>query len=376
MESSSGADLLIVEDSHDDAQFVQRLLVEQQTNVGTHDGDTHVAIETIGHAHTLSDGLEHVTANPPDVILLDLNLPDSRGIDTVERMIAHAPTLPVVVLTGRNDVQTGARAIRRGAQDYLVKGTITGELLLRTLRYAIERAESKRKLRDRNHRLAMLNHLVQTGIRDDVSMIVGRGDQLYEHTNDGGDAVVDSLLEAARHALELTETAAELIDVLSRESAPGTVPVDLTAVLEAEVERVREETDRTLDIERRGRTDSVPVTGSPLLGSVCRQLLMNAAVHTDRERPTIIVTVDATDTEAMLTIADDGVGISDVQKELLTDPRTRLDRGAGMGTGLYLVTTVLEEIGGDLTVEDNTPRGTIVTVTLPRERQARGGTDE
>ncbi|MFP8957944.1 ATP-binding protein [Natrialbaceae archaeon A-CW3] len=372
MESSSGADLLIVEDSLDDAQFVQRLLVEQQANVGAHDGDTHVAIETIDHAGTLGDGLAHVTENTPDVVLLDLNLPDSRGIDTVERMIAHAPTLPVVVLTGRNDVQTGANAIRRGAQDYLVKGTITGELLLRTLRYAIERAESKRKLRDRNHRLAMLNHLLQTGIRDDVSMIVGRGDQLYEHTDESGDAVVDSLLEAARHALDLTETAAELIDVLSRESALGTVTVDLTAVLEAEIARVRDETDNALDIDRRGRTDSVPVTASPLLGSVCRHLLTNAAVHTDREHPHIVVTVEATESEATLIIADDGVGISDAQKESLADPSMRLDRGTGMGTGLYLVTTVLEEIGGDLSIEDNSPRGTIVTVTLPRERQARG----
>lgn len=81
-----------------------------------------------------------------DVLLLDLNLPDSRGLNTVSQAIVHAPWMPIVVLTSVDDEASGMEAVCRGAQDYLIKGEVDGWLLARTIRYAIERKRAQKEL--------------------------------------------------------------------------------------------------------------------------------------------------------------------------------------------------------------------------------------
>ena len=95
-------------------------------------------------AARLDDGLRRIGAGRFDVVLLDLSLPDSHGIDTSRRLRARAPELPVVVLSGLDDRTLAVRAVQEGAQDYLVKGRVSGELLVRSLRYAIERQRTTR----------------------------------------------------------------------------------------------------------------------------------------------------------------------------------------------------------------------------------------
>ncbi len=94
-------------------------------------------------AQTLSDGLEKLAEIHPDIILLDLSLPDSQGFETFDRTIAAAPKIPIVMLTGLADDDLAIRAVQAGAQDYLVKGQVDGNLLARTIRYAIERKQSE-----------------------------------------------------------------------------------------------------------------------------------------------------------------------------------------------------------------------------------------
>ncbi len=88
----------------------------------------------------LGDALDRLAEHGADCMVLDLSLPDAAGLDAVARVVEAAPTLPVVVLTGREGEEgLGARAVRLGAQDYLVKGRGSDDLLARTIRYAIER---------------------------------------------------------------------------------------------------------------------------------------------------------------------------------------------------------------------------------------------
>jgi diguanylate cyclase (GGDEF)-like protein len=82
-----------------------------------------------------------------DAVLLDLNLPDSYGLETFRRLHQEAPHLPVVVLTGLADESLGVQAVQDGAQDYLVKGQVDGHLLARSLRFAMERHRGKEVLR-------------------------------------------------------------------------------------------------------------------------------------------------------------------------------------------------------------------------------------
>ncbi|USZ71489.1 ATP-binding response regulator [Natronosalvus halobius] len=359
-------DLLLVEDNLDDARFVERLIDEYQSRRSGSESEESLVISSLDHVDRLGEGIERVQTEPPDVILLDLMLPDSRGIETVERMVESTPGIPVVVLTGQNENEIGIEAIRRGAQDYLTKGTTTGELIVRTVRYAIERMHTQRAIVDRNHRLALLNQLVRQDIRNDVSMIVGLGDQLRTQVDSTEKETIESLLKAAEHAVDLTDTAAEVMDVLAATEV-GREPCNLLPILETSIERLQHEHDVDLTFERRYLADTpLIVSASPMLESVFDHLLSNAVEHSPQTTPQVTVTIDATADRVTVEIADDGIGIADAQKALLVDPATHSDIRSGIGVGFYLVTTLLDVFDGTLEIADNHPRGTSITVSLRR----------
>ena len=365
MTASTGTRILLVEDNPTDAEFVSRLLVEHGRDLDAPADGHGVAIRSIDHVDCLADALDRVKAEEYDVLLLDLELPDSQGLDTVSAVVEQSPTTPVIVLTGQSGV--GVEAIRRGAQDYLVKGRISADVLVRTITYARERARITRELRDRNHRLALVNEILRTDLRNDMTMVIGRADQLGAQATPADSATVDAILDASHHALELTDTAAELMDVLSENHPVETTPTELRSVLTTELDRCRRETDVDLAVDWEAPEDEpLSVAATPMLGSVFQHLLTNATTHTDRERPTVTVNVESTGDQVSIAIADDGVGIPDPLKRRIADPATQVVDRNGVSVGLYFVTTVLESIGGELSIEDNQPRGTVVTVTLDR----------
>lgn len=127
--------VLLIEDDDGDAFLVQELLGETGT------GTLVERARSLGDARRLAAGAA--------CVLLDLGLPDSRGLQALRWLLQHHPEVPVVVLTGLADEYLGAEAVRAGAQDYLVKGEVTGQTLQRVIRYAIERRrwdEAQRQL--------------------------------------------------------------------------------------------------------------------------------------------------------------------------------------------------------------------------------------
>ena len=104
----------------------------------------------------LEAGIESLYTVNPDVVLLDLNLADTAGIDTLLVFIEHAPSFPIVVLTAIDDEKIGLEAVRRGAQDYLIKGEVTKEILARSLAYAIERKHLEEELKQVHEQFQML----------------------------------------------------------------------------------------------------------------------------------------------------------------------------------------------------------------------------
>ncbi|HZT09226.1 MAG TPA: ATP-binding protein [Chloroflexota bacterium] len=119
---------LLIEDNPGDARLIREMLAELPSR----------SVE-IEHANNLTTGLERIAAGGVDVVLLDLSLPEAQGLDTFHRARAAAPELPVIVLTGLADESLAIRAVHEGAQDYLFKGDVRGDLLFRSIRYAIER---------------------------------------------------------------------------------------------------------------------------------------------------------------------------------------------------------------------------------------------
>jgi len=125
--------VLLIEDNEDDVLIIRETLAEVRgasLPAGTFD---------LEWAHRLSAGLERLAEGGIDVVLLDLGLPDSQGMETFRKAHTQAPEAPIVVLTGLADETLGVKAVQEGAQDYLVKGQVDGNLLVRSMRHAIER---------------------------------------------------------------------------------------------------------------------------------------------------------------------------------------------------------------------------------------------
>lgn len=121
-------ELFLIEDNPSDAELLCRILAE--------DPMSEFSVVSEGR---LSSGLARLTEKGADLVLLDLGLPDSEGIDTLRRLRAAVPTVPIIVLTGLNDESVAINAVRDGAQDYLVKDGLDCQALIRAIRYARER---------------------------------------------------------------------------------------------------------------------------------------------------------------------------------------------------------------------------------------------
>ena len=133
---------LLVEDNPADARLIRELL------------NRPAAVDVqLQHVDRLDLARERVRQETFDVVLLDLGLPDSHGMDTLRLMHQECGDLPIVVLTGLDDERFALEAVRAGAQDYLFKGRSTDELLVRTIRYAVERKRAAEEVRRLNAEL-------------------------------------------------------------------------------------------------------------------------------------------------------------------------------------------------------------------------------
>ena len=136
--------ILLVEDSPGDVVLLKKMLDEATT----------VQFE-LTHSNTLSSALTLLSKGSFGIILLDLSLPDGKGLDAVVRTHAAAPNVPIVVMSGLGDEELAVRALHEGAQDYLVKGKVDSDLLIRAMRYAIERKQTEVALRKTHDKLEL-----------------------------------------------------------------------------------------------------------------------------------------------------------------------------------------------------------------------------
>ncbi len=128
--------ILLIEDNPADIRTIKELLREAKDKV-----------YIVDHSDTMTAGLEVLSSSAINVVLLDINLHDCRGIDSLERFIFLAADVPVIIMTGLEDETAAINAVKSGAQDYLVKGQVGRRLLLRSIHYSIERKKTDIQLR-------------------------------------------------------------------------------------------------------------------------------------------------------------------------------------------------------------------------------------
>ena len=146
--STNPITILMVEDNPGDARLLRETLADAPS----------FEFELM-HCVTLGDALNQLAERCFDIILLDLSLPDAHGLDTVSCVHERAPGLAIVVLTGLNDSEMGVQSLRAGAQDYLVKGQVDTELLVRAMRYAMERKRGEDEVHRQLQRVSALREI-------------------------------------------------------------------------------------------------------------------------------------------------------------------------------------------------------------------------
>jgi CheY-like chemotaxis protein len=181
--------VLIVEDEATDARLVQRMLKTDK------DGSFDVK-----HVEKLAAAIERLRSGWAQLLLLDLSLPDSWGMPTVTRARSAAPTVPIIVLTGVADMELAGAAFHKGAQDYLIKDGLTAEILLRAVRYAVERASLQASLRDRDSELHALLEAMPAAV--------------FRLRRDGSVVFLETDRPGAAHERAVADAVPDLADVL------------------------------------------------------------------------------------------------------------------------------------------------------------------
>jgi signal transduction histidine kinase len=357
---------LLVEDNPGDARLIREMLSEA--------GAVHPSVD-LAYADRLASGLEYLATTGADVILLDLSLPDSSGLTTFSEAHAAAPGVPIVVLSGLDDESVAVRAVKEGAQDYLVKGQVDGGTILRSMRYAIERQRLEAARRDlerqRDEFFASVSHDLRTpvaAIKAAIGVVLANEPanmppslhRLLSNIDLASDELaqlIEDLLEIARlqaGRVELWRSRVDLRDVIARAVRP------LEALIDARGQRLELELPEDavhvdIDAERFGR--------------VLRNLVGNAQKY-GREGGRITVHLEQRSDEVRLVVSDDGPGISVEEQQRIFERfyRTRghsSDGPAGSGLGLPIARALVELHGGRLWVDSAPGQGSAFIAALP-----------
>ncbi|WP_276259465.1 sensor histidine kinase [Haloglomus litoreum] len=321
--------VLLVEDNPADANLIE-------THLDRAPGGELGTDLSLTHVERLTAALERLESERFDVVLLDLGLPESTGIETLERVLEDFPGVPVVVLTGLQNREVAVEAIRAGAQDYLNKNEhIEGPMLARAIRYAVERKAREKQLELRTERLGEFAELISHELRNPLSIATG-----YIQLARDGATEPGAALEEVDDALDRIDTLVDKLHQLtSLSTAEGVAPVDLDTTVRESWASVST-AEATLKL-----SDTLPtVAANPdRIRSLFDQLFRNAIEHAGDD---VTVEVGSLPSDDGFFLADDGPGIPPEERGDLFEHGST--GGADPRFGLTIVRNVAEDHGWEV----------------------------
>jgi signal transduction histidine kinase len=358
--------VLLVEDNPGDAELVRKSLTDAR-------GPPFDLLAV----DTLDEGLAAGRSRPFDVVLLDLNLPDSDGVETLRVFRAECPTAPIVVFTGTDDLETALEALRSGADDYVSKGDLRGDVLRRALRYAVERRrmvtrleelhrETQRAAQAREELLRVVSH----DLRNHVNTIE-LGLKLVQRM-EPPEAIGQRLEAVQRASFTVRRLMGDLVDLAALEMG--------TLVVNPKLEdgtRLLKETHAMFSpgaLQRGITLELVPTEAAvdvwadgERIVQVLGNLVGNALKFTPRGGTISMGCLVRAD-EVVVYVDDSGPGIPKADCARIFERFFRGSRpmGQGAGLGLAIARALVEAHGGRIWVESEPGRGTRFLFSLRR----------
>ena len=371
--------LLLIEDNPGDARLFQEMLSDLRGEY------------RITWVQTLAEALKEISQHSYQLILCDLGLPDSRGLETASAVIAAASGEPIIVLTGQNDDQMALNAIKAGAQDYLLKNTVTPDLIDRTIRYAIERKRAD------GEKMKLQAQLIQAQKMEAIGTMAGA---IAHHFNNQLQAVMGNLemamdelprgvdiSEALAEAMQAARKAAEVSGLMLTYLGQTPVihePIDLSEACRQSLTLLQAAAPKGMILNA-----DFPASGPVVraytnqMSQILTNLVTNAWEATAGNKGDVRLTVKTVSHEdipdlkrfpigwrpqktayACLEVSDTGCGISDKDIEKIFDPFFTT-KFIGRGLGLPVVIGIVKSHGGGVTVDSEPGRGSVFRVFLP-----------
>jgi signal transduction histidine kinase len=371
--------VLLVEDNLGDAYLIKERLKKSSTTQFK-----------ITHAAKLKKAIEYIIQDFFDIILLDLSLPDSKGLETLAAIEQQATHIPIIVLTGLNDEELALEAVRQGAQDYLKKGLIVSELLVHVLRSAIERKRTQEQLRRQkqqleianqileqrtqqlealNAELEAFNYTVSHDLRSPLISIDGYSCFLEQQYGANLDQRGKHYLNNIRQATQRMNQLIEDLLMLSRvqKSVLSITSFNLSQMIQAIAQELQQQYPSD-QVNLKITPDIVADGDQRLLRIALENLLSNAWKYSARKpQPQIEFSIQASTPQTIYLIRDNGIGFKMEQADQLFRPFQRLhsnDQYPGTGIGLATVQRIIHRHHGQIWAEATVGNGATFYFTL------------
>ncbi len=372
--------ILLIEDSPLAVKLIHDLLDHDIDN----DGYKIFHIEKVSEVDNAIDNQDY------DVILLDLGLPDSQGIQTFFYVYEKCSLIPIVILSSNEDEQLALRSVKEGAQDYLIKGQVTSHFLVRTLRYAIERFGMKKQLmnlveelKEHSKRLELSNatkdkffSIIAHDLRSPFQNIVGIStlfsqeiEQLdrntikelsreLKNTVDNYINLQENLLNWAIMQLGKMQFAPERF--LSRAKADEVIGYLSAYIL-----------NKDITVINNINAAAELYADANMIRAILLNLISNA-IKFSMNRGKIEILMDETKDSIQITVKDNGVGMSETQIKNLFNLGIRTstfgtEMEKGTGLGLILIKEMIEAHGGNISVQSRLGVGSEFSFSIPNK---------
>jgi PAS domain S-box-containing protein len=213
-----------------------------------------------------------------------------------------------------------------------------------------QRKAYERHLEEQRDSLEVLNQMVRHDIRNGLQVVLTYGSLLEEYVDEDGQEYLEKVQSNAEMAIALTQSARDLAEAMMRTGSERE-PVSLKSTLGQQLDEIQSAYTDAI-VTTAGPIPSVDVMADEMLSSVFRNLLTNAVDHNDKEVPTVSISVTEAADHVTVSIADNGSGVPDDQKESIFGRGEKGIESDGTGIGLYLAETLVDQYGGEVWVED------------------------
>ena len=363
IQTSRTGDLLLVEDNPFDAHQILAWLDRSETTWN------------VTHCMSLDQALKSLKGEKPDLIISDLSLPDSPGLQAIKALVEAAPEVPLIVLEGSVRLDLADAVLEVGAQDYINGDEISEGTLHRAMKFAMTRHSAHRRLASLQGSLAeaddeleeyasMLAHDLRAPLR--TSRLLAQ--TLVKFNPDGMGHELATRLDSTLGSLD--SVLLSMLDYSNlRECEPEIEPVDISALINevlAGLEADLDSADATLSLSV---DPKLTVAATPAaVWRILENLLCNALKYRSDERP-LEIKIESTRSEqtCRITVHDNGIGIPKSERERVMRPLERIDsRIDGSGFGLAICRRQLSKLDGQIWVADSDrASGTSITFELP-----------